>query len=234
MADKKKNPRKVTPRGVFKFPRLAGKPDTRFVEAGVWSVKLALDPNDPTTQPFLDYLDEQVAAALVEMQEQNPKHKKAMTSVPGYRNEIDSEGNETGMIEIGFTMPAQVTAKKGKHVGKTFTFKPVLFDAAGKPITKNIRIGGGTEGKVSFEHWAYFNAKDKEVGITHRLLGAQILKLVEWSSDNAKALGFGAEEGFDVNDVESNEYGFGSEETADTSSTSGAETAKDDGDAGDF
>lgn len=197
---KQKNPRLTSPKGTFKYPRLAGEPDFRFdKECGAYSVKLLLDPNAKGVQEFLTRLDEETDKAVAEMKEQNPKHAKKIVVAKAYKMEEDEDGNETGKVEIGFSMKARVTAKQGKNAGKTFEFKPVLFDSFGKPIAdEKIRIGGGTVGKISFEFFPYFAANDKRAGISKRLLAAQIIELVEWTGGgNAAAFGFDDEdEGF--------------------------------------
>src|SRR5690348_12008072 len=99
MADKKKNPRFVTPLGIASWPRVVT-PDTKYVKTGEWSTKITFAPTDPGVPEFLKYLDDQVAAAVALMKKENPKHAKAITPVQAYRNETDKEGNETGRIEF--------------------------------------------------------------------------------------------------------------------------------------
>jgi hypothetical protein len=203
MADKKqKNPRLTTPRGILKYPRLTV-PDTKFNEDGEYSTKLLLEPDGKDVAKFLKQLDTETDKAVEYMKAENKQHAKKIVRVPAYVNEVDKEGDETGKIELNFKMPAKVMAKKGPNKGKTFNFKPALFDAFGTPVEKELRIGGGTEGRVTFEFWPYFSAKDKNVGITRRMVAVKLIKLVEWNSNqDASAYGFDDEEdedGFSVN-----------------------------------
>lgn len=213
MADKKaKNPRFTTPLGIAAWPRVTVA-DTQFVKTGEWSTKITFAPDDPGVSEFLAYLDAQVDAAVVEMKKQYPKAAKAIKPAPAYRNEVDKEGTETGRIEFGAKRPCQVTRKADEKVFKLNP--PVLFDSAGNVIKKDIKLGAGSKILVNFEHYPYIIQKDKEVGISRRLLAVQVIELVEWNgvSQDAETYGFGAVDGgFEVSgamdgEVSENEAG---------------------------
>lgn len=205
MAEKKKqNPRYVTPAGVASWPKL-NEPDTKFNAEGTYGVKLLLDPNDAKHKAFLDKLDGMADEAFEAMKKEHTKYSKQMTRVAPYAPELDSEGDETGKVVVNFTMPAVVERKKDK---KKFTLKPALYDAAGTPLAADLKIGGGSTIQVSFESWAYFSAKDKEAGITRRLVAVRVIERKEWVGTQSAA-----DFGFDVND-----------EFAATASTEGDDT----------
>jgi hypothetical protein len=211
MADKKKNPRYVSPAGIASWPKVRT-PDTKFNEDGTYSVKLLLDPEKDAA--FLAKLDTMAEAALEAMKAEHKKFSKVMTLVSPYAPELDKDGNETGKVVVNFTSPAQITSKK---TGKTYNLKIAVFDAQLTPLPVEQDIGGGSLVKVSFESWPYFNAKDKEAGITRRLIGVQVLELKEWSgSQSASDFGFQAEDGFGESTADSNDDESGSTtETAD-------------------
>jgi hypothetical protein len=213
---KEKRVRMTTPRLRLKYPRLTI-PDTKFNPDGEYGTKGLLDPSTDAAQKFLKQLDKLTDDAFAKMKEEHKKFSKVMTRAATYRAELNDDGDETGLIELGFTMPAKVTAKKGPNVGKTYAFKPALFDAFGQPVTKkDIRIGAGTEAKVSFEFWPYFAPNDKKAGLTKRLVAVQIIKLVEWTGQDAGDFGFSTEDdGFDVSE--------GAESTTDGDDTEGDE-----------
>ena len=197
MAEKKKNVRYTTPAGIASWPKLRVA-DTKFDADGSYGVKLLLDPNHPATQPFLTKLDEMAAAAFVEMKKENTKYAKVMKLVTPYANELDKDGNETGKIVLNFTMPAVI---RNKEKTKEWKLKPVIFDATLTPLPEEQDVGGGSTIIVSFESWPYFNAKDKEAGITRRLVAVQVLDLKQWNgSVDAASFGFAAAEGFTVNE----------------------------------
>lgn len=212
MADKKKNPRFTTPVGIASWPRVVV-PDTKYVKTGEWSTKITCAPDDEGVPEFLAYLDREVEKAVAEMKAEFPKAAKQIKPAAAYRNEVDKEGNETGRIEFGAKRPCQITRKSDEKVFKLNP--PVLFDAAGNVIKKDIKLGAGSKIRVNFEHYPYIIQKDKEVGISRRLLAVQVIELVEWTgaSQDADAYGFGAVDGgFDVSDsmdsdVDENEGG---------------------------
>jgi hypothetical protein len=74
-----------------------------------------------------------------------------------------------------------------------------VFDAACKPV-KNIKIGEGTKAKLSISLEGYTVAR--KTGVSVKLLGMQIIDLVEYGSGSASACGFTAEEGFTADDAE--------------------------------
>lgn len=191
MADKKKNPRYTTPAGIASWPKVRT-PDTKFNADGTFSVKLLLDPNKDAA--FLQKLDDMADAALEAMQREHKKFSKVMTLVAPYAPELDKDGNETGKVVVNFTSPAII---RNKEKTKEWKMSIAVFDAQLTPLPGDKDIGGGSTVKVSFESWPYFNAKDKEAGITRRLIGVQVLELKEWGGNrDASDFGFEAEDGF--------------------------------------
>ncbi|WP_052063857.1 ssDNA-binding protein [Nitrincola sp. A-D6] len=199
----------TTPFGEASFPKLF-EPDTKFKASGEYNCKLMLDGDD--AQSLMGYLDEKLQEAYEQMQEEKPKFKKVMKPRNPYTEELDEEGEETGRIGFNFKMAAVVEVKNGKYAGKTFTQKPVVYDAKGQIITKKINVGTGSIVKVAYETAPYFKADTKEVGITLRLKAVQIKELVEFGGKkDASAFGFGEEDGgFDADEM--NDTPFGEEE----------------------
>lgn len=73
-----------------------------------------------------------------------------------------------------------------------------VFDAACKPL-KGIKIGEGTKAKLSISLEGYTVAK--KTGVSVKLVGMQILDLVEYGSGSASACGFTNEEGYTADDT---------------------------------
>lgn len=178
MAEKRKrNERFVSPKGRFVYPWLTT-PDTKFDADGVYRLKLAV----PATE----------AAGLVDMlsekQQNHLKTNKAKVRKEGSCPwELDEETNE---YLFSFKMKAVVTPKNSDP----FTQRPAIFDASGQPC-RDLKIGGGTVGKVSFEIIPYAN-KMIGAGLSLRLKAVQIIDLVEYGQQDADSYGFGEEEGF--------------------------------------
>lgn len=191
----KKTQRKryVTPRGVAIWPRLNA-PDTKFDADGVFSAKLAFDGDDDAANTLIQELVEFRDTEFAKYVSENPKVKKVAKTVDFFSAEVDDEGEETGRTLMNFKMKAKITAKK---TGKVYHMKPVIVNSK-KAVLKNPpNIGGGSILKVSFEVMPYFNAKDKEFGLSLRLVGVQVIELVEFGGNAAAANDFDDEDGYD-------------------------------------
>lgn len=189
----KKTQRKryVTARGVAIWPRL-NQPDTKFDADGVFSAKLAFDGDDDATNAQIEQLKQLRDEEFKKYISENPKFKKVAKVVDFFHPELDEEGEETGRTLMNFKMKAKVTAKK---TGKVYHMKPTILNAK-KVVLKNPpNIGGGSILKVSFEVMPYFNAKDKEFGLSLRLVAVQVIELVEFGGSAAAANDFDEEEG---------------------------------------
>lgn len=215
----KRKPRITSPRGLLRFPSLL-KPDYGTKEypkpAGVYKTGLILVKDDPKVVEFLAALqaqhDEAIAAATKELAEQKVETRKKLEKKnpatggldiqPLYTVQYDTETEEeTGNIVMNFTKKA---SGKRKDESTWRAQPPFLFDAMGQPITsKSIQIWGGTEAKVSFETNPYFIPGTGLAGLSFRLVGVQIIKLVSGGTASAEDLGFAPEEGgfeFDADD----------------------------------
>ena len=73
-----------------------------------------------------------------------------------------------------------------------------VFDAACKPL-KGIKIGEGTNAKLSISLEGYTVAK--KTGVSVKLVGMQILDLVEYGSGSASACGFTNEDGYTADEI---------------------------------
>ena len=149
-------------------------------DKGEYSVTFAVDPD---AAEIADWIEENEAEAeLLKHQfaeESNIKLKNVQVSEPFFPRKIeyDAEDNETGLQEFKFKMRAQHTAKK---TGKTYKFKPGIFDSKGEPITdiellKN--IGQGTIARASYDLKVY--KFGNTVGSSLVLRAVQIIELVE-------------------------------------------------------
>lgn len=200
-----KKDRMTTPKGIAIYPHLT-KADTKFDAAGEYHVKLALTEADAA--PLVAQLDALVVSAVAQMKEKHPKFAKKMISVAPY----DTENEEhPGKVVLKFKMTENVTPKKGDP----FTQKPALFDSALKPLPADVRIGGGSIIRVSFEPFPYFAATDKKAGISLRLVAVQVVELREYEANGAK-FGFSATDADeDGDDTETEDEGDDTEDGAD-------------------
>ena len=189
---KKTYTRLTTPRGVFIYPHIT-EPDTKFVKPdGEYHTKFALVADDPATQEFVNKLEAELGAYIDSNPDNLPpaKLKKAGTAAI-YDEELDAEGNETGRLIFKFKLKAMVKTKD-----KQWPQQPRLFDAKAQPIEGDVKVWTGSEGKVNVEVFPYFMETTKQFGLSLRLKGAQILKLVSGGGASADDMGFGEEDGY--------------------------------------
>jgi ssDNA-binding protein len=177
----------VTPKGVAVYPRVAGKPDTKFNDAGVWSIKLRLEGKD--ADKLKKEIDAGIKASLEEARKKEKNPVKAKKIKPA---DAPYQEDEDGSTLFNFKMTASGISKKTE---KPWTRKPAVFDAKGKPLSEDIRIGAGSVVKVSFEMSPFYTALIG-AGVSLRLEGVQVIELVEYTGGTATSYGFEEEEGF--------------------------------------
>ena len=199
---KVKNPRYTTPAGIAQYPYLT-KPDTKFNSDGEY--KISVEIPGAAAQDIVTFLDEQFAASVAKAKKENPGKKIKEGDVPY------SVNDDTGKVTVRFKLKAKVTPKQGDP----FEQRPALFDAKGKPIGTDAKIGGGSKVKVAYELVPYYTAI-AGAGISLRLKAVQVIDLVEFSGGaSSEAYGFGEEEGYEAEDTPAAQNGF-AEETSDT------------------
>ena len=176
------NPRYVSPLGVAVYPYLH-KPDTKFNPDGDYKTTLRIAKAD--AKDIIKLIDEAIVASTNHVKKNGSKSVK--TANPPYKTD------ENGDYLINFKLKAKVNNKK---TGNSWTQKPALFDATGKPIAKDTIVWGGSEMKVSYELVPYHTTL-VGAGVSLRLKAAQILKLVSGEGAAASSYGFAKEEGFE-------------------------------------
>lgn len=189
----------TTPKGEAVWPKLFT-PDTKFVAEGEYSMKLVI--REDKAEKLMEFLDAEASNAYNKAVKANPKKKAKITKRTPYEVEYNEDGDETGNIEFKFKMKARVELKDGT----SFTQKPAVFDAKGKPITEDVNIGSGSIMKAGFELVPYFMASTNEASVSLRLKSAQLIDLVEYTgTDNP----FEEEEGYSFDeDEEANDSPF--------------------------
>lgn len=166
MSDKQKNERIVSPVGEAIYPHL-NRPDTRFDDDGVYTVKLALDGESEECTRFIKKLEEI----------RNAYAKGAKGAAKNYslsdvaEDEYTEEGVPTGRKIIKFKQRAVVHTEDGP-----LTFSVALKDRFGKDITET--VWGGSQIRCSAEVAPYAMASAKTIGLSLRLRAVQVLELV--------------------------------------------------------
>lgn len=188
MAEKKKTERFVSPKGIASYPYLT-EPDTKFNPDGDYKVSLIVAGDD--ANKIINFLTEQHKDAVAKAKKDNAGKRVKEGDLPFFENDDNT-------VTFKFKLKAKVTPKNGKP----FEQKPALFDAKGKPLTSEPKIGGGSVIKVSYEVVPYYTAV-AGAGVSLRLKAVQIIELKEYSGGStAENYGFGEEEGFEADDDE--------------------------------
>lgn len=191
----KKIKAQLTPKGIFKFPKLTT-PDS-FMGATKYKTGLVLDPNDGEVAAFIKRLEairdehvEKVKKWLVAEGKPGLADKVAIRSV--FRAEEDSEGNDTGNIILNAAMKAEYVDRR---TGETVKLYPKFFDAKGKRIDKAPEIWGGTVGRLGVDIMPTIRSADKAWGVGLFLDAVFIVDLRGPSSKGASAYGYQGDEG---------------------------------------
>ena len=176
----------VTPKGSAEWVKL-WTPDVKFNPLGLYTINLKVAEDE--AEALTTELNRQVDACYNSELKKNPKLKTKMTKRVPYEVCLDDDGEETGFVEFKIKMKARVEMKNGD----SFTQKPVVYDAKGQPITKEISIGNGSICKVAFETVPYMLASTKEASVSLRLKSVQLIELREFNSEENP---FDTEEGY--------------------------------------
>ena len=187
-----------TPVGVAQYPHL-NTPDTKFNPVGEYKVNIVVPVDE--AQDFIESVEAVYEEAYDLECKQKKKKKIKRADFPWELNE-----EETHVI-IKTKMKAKVETKSGD----SWTQRPALFDAAGKPMSPKIRIGGGSELLASIEAYPWF-APSLGFGISLRPKAVQVIKLIQGDGKSAEDFGFGAvergyvAEGMDESEFEDEDY----------------------------
>lgn len=164
-------------------------PDTRFdKDGGSYSTQVLVPETE--AQGLCEQLEEMVNAKLQRAVKEQPKLKAVLSTRPVYEVDTDDMGNPTGDLIFKTKLKARVTSRDGR----TFEQKPAVVDAKRTPMNGTQLIGNGSTIIVAVEPYAYLMQASKDVGVTLRLKGVQVLQLVEYG--NTSSAIFQEEEGF--------------------------------------
>lgn len=185
----------TSPKGTAVYPHL-NKPDVKYKPEGEYHIRLAVPVSDPKAVALMKLIDDGIAVSVATARKENPAKAKKINacSDKSYSMEKDDDDNETGNVLFSFKMKA---SGKSRKTGEEFTQRPALFDATGNPLSQDTKVGGGSVVRVSFELLEFFQNTKIGAGVTLRLKGVQVIKLVEWGSGDAAYHGFEAEEAED-------------------------------------
>lgn len=167
----------ITPRGEALWCKVV-EPDRKFNAKGEYSVDLILDPSDKDTKRFLDDVTAMLEAdAELQRQELKAPKNKTLKLRPLFKDHYDAEGNETGLINMKFTMKNIDDKAPGEN-------KIKVVDGKANTIHNVPLVGNGSIIKVQAFFKSVYLPSDNSIGISRYWSGMQIIKLKEFSGGN--------------------------------------------------
>ena len=156
----------------------------------MYHIQLECPQDDPKTTALVEML---TLILDKEHDSLSKEKKKKLNKIPFF------EESEDGKHLVFKFKQNKIIKRKD---GTTSEVKIPLFDAKGKPITEAIKLGNGSVCRISFTVAPYYNATNKGVGLSLRLVAVQVIELVEYSAGNAESYGFDEEEGYEAKDAD--------------------------------
>lgn len=174
-----------SPKGKAKWCKVK-EPDRNFNAKGTFSTELICNPEDPTVVAFIGKLEELRDAAFNEAKETLPPSKaKSLVTKPVYSEELDEDGNETGMIKFKFKLDNVDDKEKGKN-------KIDVVDGMKRPVYDIPLIGNGSIIRCSAFANPYHMANGNHIGISMSWKSMQLIELEEYTASGG---GFDTEDG---------------------------------------
>lgn len=164
-------------------------PDTKFVPEGQYTIKVVM----PVTEAaeLCEQLDSYATQKLAEVVKEQPKLKAVLSTTPAYTTEYDEDGNDTGNVTFNCKLKAVQVLRDGtKRVQK-----PFVCDSKVKPINPDTLIGNGSKVIVKVQPNPYMMPATKTVGVSLKMLGVQVIDLVEYGMPTTTNL-FDEEDGY--------------------------------------
>ena len=187
-------------KGVTKYCHL-NEPNKKFdPEFGTYSCDVVIDKEQ--ADQIKNVLRPLFEEELREVQEANAGKKIKQREIP-----IDE-------VDGGYLIKVKLKAGGRRRDGSEYHMSIAMYDSAGKPLDKDVKVWGGSTVNVAFRPKFYYTAA-VGFGVSFELQAVQVLQLGEGgvSSIAASAFGFTTEEEGFVNGGENLEGGFDAEET---------------------
>lgn len=175
----------TTPRVSAQYPYLLD-PDTKFNAEGDLKCNFTVEDND-YWRGVIEKCESDLKEYAAQVHKDTGKKPRLSADLPWVEN-------DDGTITFKTKRKAQITRKKDK---KVIEITVPQFDAKGKPIKPMVKIGGGSEIRLSLEIYTWLASN--KAGVSLRPLAVKVLELREGGSTrSADDYGFGdEEEGFE-------------------------------------
>jgi hypothetical protein len=188
--------------GTTKYCHLNEPNKTYKKEYGEYQCEVILTPE----------LAEQVKKQLRPVYEQELKDRQDQEGKEVKKADIPSVEKD-GQIIIKTKLKGGVMTKAGKE----YLFSVAMYDAAGKPLPKDVQVWGGSKVNVAFRPNFWYTAS-LGFGVSFEIAAVQVIELANGgvSEQSAESFGFTAEEGYVANGGETLDSAFDAEETEET------------------
>jgi hypothetical protein len=169
-------------------------PDYKFNQTyGDFSVKIRVSEED--AEKYFDILDPLIEESRNQALKSisKPRLKETLEIAEPWKEELDDETGEfTGFYLFSFKQSAVIYSKKNQ---KEYPQRIAIYH--GPAPSPKLEIGNGSTITVAFDTRPYYNAKDNVAGISLKLKGVLVHKLVEFQGTNL----FGDDD-FDASDFD--------------------------------
>jgi len=189
-------------------------PDTRFVPEGEYSAQVIVPEAEAAI--VCEQLEKLINMEFDKAVKEKPQLKATLSKRPAAEPQIDDEGNPTGNLIFKTKLKARIKTKAGVVKEQ----KVFVYDAKKNLLPSNIAVGNGSVIKVAVEPFPYVMQSTKQVGVSLRLKGVQVIELVEYGAPSSM---FDEEDGFVAEAVAKDDSAdaFDDEMTEDTADDKG-------------
>ncbi len=162
-------------------------PDTRFVPEGEYSAQVIVPEAEAAI--VCEQLEKLINMEFDKAVKEKPQLKATLSKRPAAEPQIDDEGNPTGNLIFKTKLKARIKTKAGVVKEQ----KVFVYDSKKNLLPSNIAVGNGSVIKVAVEPFPYVMQSTKQVGVSLRLKGVQVIELVEYGAPSSM---FDEEDGF--------------------------------------
>lgn len=180
----KKLPMITIPEGTFQYPYLT-RPDNFKGENYKCKSRVPLAAAKPIMDTIQVHFNNRKALDTLENNGEEVGYEK-----PYLPFEVDEEA--------GFVTFTTKMARFGGSPGNQFEQSPDVVDASLNVLDKTVDVFAGSTGVLSVQPFLWGKGSEKKIGISLRLMGAQVLTLVDKVVRTPESHGFRTQEGFDV------------------------------------
>ena len=162
-------------------------PDTRFVPEGEYSAQVIVP--EAEAAEVCEQLEKLIEVEFAKAVKEKPALKATLSKRPVAEPQLDDAGDPTGNVIFKTKLKARIKTKAGVKEQKVF-----VYDSKKNLMPSSVAVGNGSVINVAVEPYPYVMQSTKQVGVSLRLKGVQVIELVEYG--NPAASMFDEEDGY--------------------------------------